>query len=224
MAQCPVCQTELGENIPGFCKICGWETGEDINLHHFLNAPSAYEIEKYKRQLENAKRIWAERKKAESEKIEFQRSLEEKMQKELEAMKAMFQNQLDAMKQPVITPVASHSESRQVSESGNMILIEGGIFQMGSNDGDDEKPIHSVTLSSFYIGKYQVTQQEWQAVMGNNPSEYKGDNRPVEQISWYDAIEFCNKLSQKEGLTPAYTIDKSRKNPNNYVHMTILDG
>ncbi len=90
----------------------------------------------------------------------------------------------------------------------NFVLVEGGTFQMGSTNGEsDEKPLHSVTLSSFYIGKYEVTQKEWQAVMGSNPSNFKGDKRPVEKISWYDAVEFCNKLSQKEGLTPAYTIN-----------------
>ncbi len=90
----------------------------------------------------------------------------------------------------------------------NMIKVEGGIFQMGSENGYDvEKPVHSVTLSSFYMGKYQVTQKEWQAVMGTNPSYFKGDKRPVEQITWYQAVEFCNKLSQNEGLSPAYTIN-----------------
>jgi len=90
----------------------------------------------------------------------------------------------------------------------NMVLVKGGTFQMGSNnDDDDDNQIHSVTVSSFYIGKYEVTQKEWQAVMGSNPSHFKGDNRPVEQISWYEAVAFCNKLSQKEGLTKAYTIN-----------------
>jgi formylglycine-generating enzyme required for sulfatase activity len=78
------------------------------------------------------------------------------------------------------------------------VLVEGGTFNNG---------LANVTVSSFYIGKYEVTQKEWKAVMGNNPSNFKGDKRPVEQITWYQAVEFCNKLSQKEGLTPAYTIN-----------------
>jgi formylglycine-generating enzyme required for sulfatase activity len=65
------------------------------------------------------------------------------------------------------------------------------------------------------MGKYEVTQKEWTAVMGSNPSRFKGDNLPVENVSWYDAIEYCNRLSEKEKLTPAYTIDKSRKDGNN---------
>ncbi|MDD2332650.1 MAG: caspase family protein, partial [Candidatus Cloacimonetes bacterium] len=89
----------------------------------------------------------------------------------------------------------------------NMIFVEGGTFQMGSNDGEsDEKPVHQVTVSSFYLGKYEVTQKEWQEVMGSNPSNWKGDNLPVEQVTWYDAIAYCNKRSLKEGLKPAYSI------------------
>jgi formylglycine-generating enzyme required for sulfatase activity len=65
---------------------------------------------------------------------------------------------------------------------------------------------HSVTVSSFYLGRYEVTQKEWREVMGNNPGYFKGDDLPVENVSWYEAVEYCNKRSQKEGLTPAYTI------------------
>ena len=89
---------------------------------------------------------------------------------------------------------------------GEVILVMGGTFQMGSNNGNKgEKPVHDVTLSDYYIGKYQVTQKEWQEVMGNNPSSFKGDNLPVESVSWYDAVEFCNKKSRAEGLTLCYT-------------------
>jgi formylglycine-generating enzyme required for sulfatase activity len=88
----------------------------------------------------------------------------------------------------------------------NMVFVQGGSFQMGSNDGnDDEKPVHSVTVSDYYIGKFEVTQKEWKEVMGNNPSHWKGDNLPVEKVSWYDVVEFCNKKSRAEGLTPCYS-------------------
>jgi formylglycine-generating enzyme required for sulfatase activity len=70
--------------------------------------------------------------------------------------------------------------------------------------GNDELQ-HQVTLSAFYMGKYQVTQAEYEAVMGTNPSYFIGSNFPVECVSWYDAVEFCNKLSQREGLTPSYS-------------------
>jgi formylglycine-generating enzyme required for sulfatase activity len=96
------------------------------------------------------------------------------------------------------------------------VRVEGGTFQMGSNNGEtDEMPVHTVTVKSFSMAKYPVTQKEWIAVMGNNPSYFKGDNLPVECVSWYDMIEYCNRFSEKEGLTPAYTINKSQKDWNN---------
>jgi formylglycine-generating enzyme required for sulfatase activity len=102
----------------------------------------------------------------------------------------------------------------------NFVRIGGGSFMMGSPlsevDRFGNETQHSVMISKpFYIGKYEVTQKEWVDVMGSNPSYFKGDNLPVEQVSWYDAIEYCNKRSQKEGLTPAYTIDKTRSDGNN---------
>jgi len=96
-----------------------------------------------------------------------------------------------------------------------MVFIPGGSFQMGSTgDKSDETPMHTVTLSGFYMGKYEVTQAQWKAVMGSNPSYFTSspatgeiqDDCPVENVSWYDVIVFCNKLSMMEGLTPAYRI------------------
>jgi formylglycine-generating enzyme required for sulfatase activity len=96
------------------------------------------------------------------------------------------------------------------------VRINGGTFTMGSpaneRGRDDDEVQHQVTVSSFYMGKYEVTQKEWTAVMGSNPSSFKGENLPVEMVSWYDAVEYCNKRSQKEGLTPAYTISGSGNN------------
>src|SRR4028118_878310 len=85
-----------------------------------------------------------------------------------------------------------------------MVYIPGGTFMMGSpatEEGRDscESPQHQVTVPAFYAGKYPITQAQWQAMMGNNPSKLKGEKRPVEQVSWQDAIEFCDKLSQTTG-------------------------
>ena len=99
----------------------------------------------------------------------------------------------------------------QVSFSDNLVRINGGTFTMGSpvnepNRQGREGPQHQVTISSFFMGKYPVTQQEYEEIMDMNPSSFINPNMPVESISWYDAVEFCNKLSIREGLTPAYTI------------------
>ena len=81
-----------------------------------------------------------------------------------------------------------------------MVYVEGGTFMMGSNYEINEKPIHQVTLSSgYYIGETEVTQALWQAVMGSNPSKFKGDNLPVEQVSWNDCQKFIGKLNQITG-------------------------
>ena len=91
----------------------------------------------------------------------------------------------------------------------DLVYVEGGTFSMGATEeqGDDafyfyyEKPVHSVTLDGFYMGKYEVTQAQWKAVMGTAPSYFKGDNLPVEQVSWNEAVQFCEKLSQMTGKT-----------------------
>ena len=62
-------------------------------------------------------------------------------------------------------------------------------------------------MSDFYISVYEVTQEEYQAVMGENPSNFSGENLPVENVTWYDAVAYCNARSEQEGLMPAYTIN-----------------
>ena len=89
--------------------------------------------------------------------------------------------------------------------SFEMVRVEGGTFRMGATSEQeddaysDEKPVHSVTLSSYYIGKNEVTQALWQAVMGSNPSNYKGSDLPVECVSWNDCQEFIQKLNRLTG-------------------------
>ena len=83
-----------------------------------------------------------------------------------------------------------------------MVYVAGGTFNMGLDDSDaydEEKPVHSVIVSSFSIGKYEVTQKLWKAVMGTNPSYFKGDNLPVENVSWYQVQEFIRKLNAMTG-------------------------
>ena len=86
-----------------------------------------------------------------------------------------------------------------------MVAVEGGTFTMGatseqgSDARDDEKPAHEVTLSDYYIGQTEVTQALWKAVMGSNPSFFKGDNLPVGNVSWNDCQVFIQKLNQLTG-------------------------
>jgi formylglycine-generating enzyme required for sulfatase activity len=82
-----------------------------------------------------------------------------------------------------------------------LVFVKGGCYQMGSVEFDDEKPVHQVCLSDFYMGKYEVTQSQWQKVMGNNPSFFKkcGPDCPVESVSWDDAQEFIKKLNAQSG-------------------------
>ncbi|MEM9926886.1 MAG: bifunctional serine/threonine-protein kinase/formylglycine-generating enzyme family protein [Cyanobacteria bacterium P01_D01_bin.50] len=87
-----------------------------------------------------------------------------------------------------------------------MVKIPAGTFTMGSprNENlrdDDESPQHQVSVPGFFMGRYQVTQAQYEAIMGSNPAKFKGINRPVEQVSWDDAVVFCKKLSQKTART-----------------------
>jgi formylglycine-generating enzyme required for sulfatase activity len=146
--------------------------------------------------------------------------------------------------------------------SPGFVRIEGGTFQMGSNNGrPDESPVHTVTVSSFYMGRTEVTQKEWAVVLrewaaamnksnppspavlartyyfgqdysfygdtGSSsiylpyyPSYFNGDNLPVEQVSWVAAVEYCNRRSQLEGLTPAYTLKREVRNDQSYWAVT----
>ncbi|MBM3327732.1 MAG: formylglycine-generating enzyme family protein [Calditrichaeota bacterium] len=81
----------------------------------------------------------------------------------------------------------------------NFVLIPGGSFMMGSNDGyENEKPVHRVEIKSFYMMTTEVTQAQWRTVMGDNPSCFKGDDLPVEYVSWSDCQEFIKKLNQRD--------------------------
>jgi formylglycine-generating enzyme required for sulfatase activity len=88
------------------------------------------------------------------------------------------------------------------------VLIQPGTFQMGADDGNsDTKPVHTVHIGqAFYLGKHEVTQEQWQAMIGNNPSRYKGDSLPVENVSWHDAQEFLRRLNAREGGQAVYRL------------------
>jgi formylglycine-generating enzyme required for sulfatase activity len=99
----------------------------------------------------------------------------------------------------------------------NIVFVQGGTFSRRDSNGPYPNPPVMVTLSSFYIDKYEVTQASYQTVMGTNPSWFSGNpNRPVERVSWFKAIEYCNRRSMQEGLTPAYSYGSYGTNPSNW--------
>jgi formylglycine-generating enzyme required for sulfatase activity len=109
------------------------------------------------------------------------------------------------MEEGTSTQPATGTPATSGSSGGfEMVFVQGGTFTMGctseqSDCYDWEKPAHKVTVSSFNIGKYEVTQAQWVAIMGNNPSAFKGDNLPVETVSWNDVQEFIRRLNTKTG-------------------------
>lgn len=105
---------------------------------------------------------------------------------------AVFSQELDAV--------------RQIG--AKMVAVEGGVFSMGSlNNESNEQPVREVTLDGFLIMQTEVTQAEYRAVTGLNYSANKSPEHPVEEVSWYDAVVFCNRLSVLAGLTPVYALD-----------------
>ena len=100
-----------------------------------------------------------------------------------------------------------------LSLAAELILVKGGRFMMGSSEseisrGKDEVR-RSIVLSYFHLAPYAVTQKEYQEIMNTNPSHFKGDTLPVENVTWFEAITYCNEQSKKEGLSPVYVISTS---------------
>ena len=89
------------------------------------------------------------------------------------------------------------------------VFVNGGTFEMGDVWGKgnvDERPVRIVKVNSYFIGKYEVSQKLYKQVMDKNPSRFKDNNRPVERVIWYKAVEFCNRLSEFKGLDNVYMI------------------
>ena len=133
-------------------------------------------------------------------------SLTEAKRRELAAMEQRERERLQAKSKGNSDP--SQGSNRTFTANGvsfTMVAVQGGTFTMGatseqgSDAYDNEKPAHSVILSSYYIGETEVTQELWEAVMGSNPSHFKGSNRPVESVSWNDCQEFLSRLNRITG-------------------------
>ena len=123
----------------------------------------------------------------------------------------------------IVCEVCGEPETKEIQTvPEGFVLVEAGTFQMGSNEGlESNKPVHEVTITTpFYMGKYEVTQAEYEKYCsdgGSSPSsDYgDGDNYPAYYVSWYDAIVYCNKRSMAERLTPCYSISDST-NPDEW--------
>lgn len=112
----------------------------------------------------------------------------------------------------ILAAIAMTSSSAFADDS--MVLVKGGKFMMGSPDSENwrssDETQHEVTVSDFWIARNEVTQSEYTALMKDNPSTFRGDDLPVENVTWLEAIRFCNAKSEAENLTPAYIIDGAK--------------
>jgi|BioPla2DNA2_1021312.scaffolds.fasta_scaffold03876_6 sulfatase modifying factor 1 len=252
--KCPVCDTDLGNTIPDFCPICGWECGTDISLIPSLTRPSDGDLEYYRKKLGLAREVWSKSQSQSQEQAKrlgdkdreieaLRKQLEEKdkdkavaekkaaeAQDQIKALgkdKASLEIELDEAKKRISDLEADRRQNqvriitppKLFDAYPEMVLVEGGSFLMGTQDG---KHLHKVELSSFYIGKYPVTQKQWCKLMGSSLELGfgMGDYYPMYQISWYDTIKFCNLLSLAEGLKPCYTINGSA-DPTNWGDVPI---
>jgi sulfatase modifying factor 1 len=111
----------------------------------------------------------------------------------------------------VVNGACSLNTAPPKEKENHMVFVKGGTFINRTSNFYTQ----NITIPDFYISAYEITQKEWVEVMGYNPSAFQGDDLPVEMVSWYDAIEYCNRRSLLEGLEPYYTINKEQQDPEN---------
>ncbi|MBN1968907.1 MAG: SUMF1/EgtB/PvdO family nonheme iron enzyme [Candidatus Delongbacteria bacterium] len=134
-----------------------------------------------------------------------------KIKAEIDEQKVMEALNLKFKSDEVQSENVKNETTKIFNDSENLVLVEGGSFIMGSDFGRaDELPTREIELNSFYISKHEVTQKLWTDVMKYNPSAFLGQNerdlnRPVDNVSWFEAIQFCNKLSILQGLEECYS-------------------
>ena len=125
------------------------------------------------------------------------------------------------MKKPVLSllilsgALTAAYSAHYSAPNADFVLIRGDTFTMGSPASEDwrgqDEAQHRVTVSDFYMSTFEVTQKQFREVTGANPSHFSGDKLPVENVTWLEAVEFCNALSKREGRTPAYTVSADKK-------------
>ena len=108
---------------------------------------------------------------------------------------------------PEAVAAADAPASIRTKSGVEMVLVPAGDFAIGDDQGeDDEKPARRVRISAFYVDAHEVTQESFQAILGTNPAKSAGSDKPVERVSWYSAIQYCNMRSRREGLKPCYEL------------------
>jgi len=179
------------------CEACGGDVAKKTEECLKCGHPTPDSVVAYKEAQELA-RIRAE--------LERERREEERR---LAAIKAEEERKQEAQREELrvlntSAAFAKLGDRFTISDLGlEMLWVKHGAFMMGSPKSeakrDEDEIQHQVTLTKgFYLGKYEVTQAQWERVMGNNPSKFKGADSPVEQVSWNDAVEFCKKLTEME--------------------------
>ena len=147
--------------------------------------------------------------------VRIQRAMERVESQRAEAAKSTAEKRTAETAKPTVTVERKRDEPAKPALK--MVKIPAGSFTMGSNSGySGERPPHTVTISRpFLMSKTEVTQGQWRVVMGNNPSYFPqcGDDCPVEQVNWWEALAFCNTLSKKDGLEACYELSECRNEP-----------
>ena len=177
---------QLGQEITVACQIFNIETGAIRQTAEV----SALNVNDFNYMIHDAAKILGM---SNAEKVKYV--------EKLNSSKRTSGGKYPIMSQPAPEPVTKNEKDRVVSGLGmKLAYVASGTFDMGSNEGQrDEKPIHKVTISNdYWIGKYEVTQKEYESIMGVNPSKFKNPANPVENVKWSDAVEFCKKLNESE--------------------------
>jgi len=181
------------------CRQCGHPTPDSVVAYKEAQELARIRAERERERREEERRLAAKR-------AEEERRLAAKRAEE-ERRLAVIRAEEERKRQELITkrvkPLIDKRENFVTDKKLEMLWVKLGTFMMGSPKGeakrDEDEIQHQVTLTKgFYLGKYEVTQAQWGRVMGNNPSNFKGADRPVEQVSWNDAVEFCKKLTEME--------------------------